>query len=294
MSDYPKTSFELVGSPAVVTGAARGIGFEIGRQLLDRGADLVIFDIDGDGAESARESLSAEFPARTVLSYVGDVAEEADWRACFDLAKAELGVPRILVNDALHNELRPIVRYTVEEWERIFAVISRGTFLGCREIGRRYMEDRLEGPAAVVNISTLNYSIATPGLAAYCAAKASVSQFTKAAAMEFAPLGIRVNAIAPGLVRTPLAERFFGDSPEVPEAFVARTPMGRVGMPIDEARAVVFLAGEAAGWITGVTLNVDGGMHTDGVPDNWELMKGPLGLSDPDPSEWLRLAATES
>jgi 3-oxoacyl-[acyl-carrier protein] reductase len=152
------------------------------------------------------------------------------------------------------------------------------------------MEEELEGPAAVVNISTLNYSIATPGLAAYCAAKASVSQFTKAAAMEFAPLGIRVNAIAPGLTRTPLAERFFGDAPEVPQAFVDHTPMDRVGMPIDQARAAVFLAGEASGWITGVTLNVDGGMHTDGVPDNWELMKGPLGLSDPQPSEWMSQA----
>ena len=287
MSEHPKTSFELVGSPAVVTGGAQGIGFEIGRQLLDHGADLMIFDINGEGAEAARAELSAAFPQRTVLTYEGDVAEEADWRACFDLAKAELGVPRILVNNALHNELRPIVSYTVEEWERIFAVISRGTFLGCREIGRRFMEDGLDGPAAVVNISTLNYTNATPGLAAYSAAKASVSQFTKAAAMEFAPLGIRVNAIAPGLVRTPLAERFFGDSPEVPEAFVARTPMGRVGMPIDEARAAVFLAGEASGWITGITLNVDGGMHTDGVPDNWELMKGPLGLSDPEPWAWL-------
>lgn len=285
--ERPRTSFELVGSPAVVTGGAQGIGFEIGRQLLDHGADLVIFDVDGEGGEAARASLAAEFPQRTVLAHEGDVAEETDWRACFDLAKAELGVPRILVNNALHNELRPIVRYTVEEWERIFAVISRGTFLGCREIGRRYIEDGLEGPAAVVNISTLNYSIATRGLAAYCAAKASVSQFTKAAALEFAPLGIRVNAIAPGLVRTPLAERFFGDSPEVPQAFVERTPMRRVGMPIDEARAAVFLAGEAAGWITGVTLNVDGGMHADGVPDNWDLMKGPLGLSDPDPAEWL-------
>jgi NAD(P)-dependent dehydrogenase (short-subunit alcohol dehydrogenase family) len=282
-----KTSFDLVGSPAVVTGAAQGIGFEIGRQLLDHGADLVIFDINGEGGEGARASLAAEFPERTVLAYEGDVAEEADWRACFDLAKRELGVPRILVNDALHNELRPIARMSVEEWERIFAVISRGTFLGCRELARRFIEDGLEGPAAIVNISTLNYTIPTTGLSAYCAAKASVSQFTKAAAMEFAPLGIRVNAIAPGLVRTPLAERFFGESPEVPEAFVARTPMRRVGMPIDQARAVVFLAGEASGWITGVTLNVDGGMHTDGVPDNWELMKGPLGLSDPEPSEWL-------
>ena len=224
-----KTSFDLVGSPAVVTGAAQGIGYEIGRQLLDHGADLVIFNINGEGGKQARASLAAEFPERRVLAYAGDVAEEDDWRACFDLAKGELGVPRILVNDALHNELRPIVRMSVEEWERIYAVIARGTFLGCREFARRFMEEGLEGPAAIVNISTLNYSIPTTGLSAYCSAKASVSQFTKAAALEFAPLGIRVNAIAPGLVRTPLAERFFGESPEVPEAFVARTPMRRVG-----------------------------------------------------------------
>ncbi len=287
MSENPGTSFDLVGSPGVVTGGAQGIGFEIGRQLLDHGADLVIFDINEEVAAQAHDSLAAEFPQRTVLTHIGDVAEESDWRACFDRTLERLDVPRILVNNAPHNDLRRIVSYTVEEWERIFAVISTGTFLGCREFGRRFIEKGLEGPAAVVNISTLNYSVATPGLAAYCAAKASVSQFTKAAAMEFAPLGIRVNAIAPGLTRTPLAERFFGDSPEVPQAFVDHTPMGRVGMPIDQARAAVFLAGEASGWITGITLNVDGGMHTDGVPDNWEIMKGPLGLSDPQPADWL-------
>ena len=194
--------------------------------------------------------------------------------------------PRILVNNALYNLLSPIVTLPVDEWQRVYDVIARGTFLGTRELGRRFMEQNLTG-GAIVNISTLNYSVATTGLAAYCSSKAAVSQFTKAAALEYAALGIRVNAIAPGLIDTPLARRFLGDQPEVAQAFIDRTPMGRIGQTADMAKVVVFLASQAAGWITGVTLNVDGGMHLEGVPDNWEVMKAPLGMHDPTPADWL-------
>jgi NAD(P)-dependent dehydrogenase (short-subunit alcohol dehydrogenase family) len=280
-------TFELAGSPAIVTGGGRGIGYDIARHLMAAGADVLIFDIDGELAEQAARELTKESGERRAIPFVGDVADEGAHRQAFDLAIAELGMPRVLVNNAAENELRPIVRFSADEWRRIVDVIAGGTFLGTREFGRRYMEQGLSG-GAIVNTSTLNYITVSGGLAAYGAAKAAVSNFTKSAALEFARMNIRVNAICPGLTRTPLAERFFGDAPDVPNAFVDRTPMGRVGRTEDQARVAVFLASEAAAWITGMNVHVDGGAHLVGVPDSWEVMKGPLGLDDPTPAEWQR------
>jgi len=140
----------------------------------------------------------------------------------------------------------------------------------------------------VVNVSTLNYKVPATGLAGYCSAKAALSMFTQVAALEYASKGIRVNAIAPALTDTALARAFFGSSPEVPQAFVANTPLGRIGETEDQAKVVVFLSSRAAAWITGITLVCDGGMHLVGVPDNWALMKGPLGMEDPTPADWTR------
>jgi NAD(P)-dependent dehydrogenase (short-subunit alcohol dehydrogenase family) len=279
----------LVGTPAVVTGAGQGLGYDIARHLMCAGADVLVFELDGDRGAEAAHTLCEEVPGRTALAFTGDVSDEDDVRAGFDLATEAFGVPRIVVNNALYNLLSPIVRLPVDEWQRVFDVVARGTFLGTRELGRRFMENEMSG-GAVINISTLNYSVATTGLAAYCSSKAAVSQFTKAAALEYAPLGVRVNAIAPGLIDTPLARRFFGGQPEVGQAFIDLTPMARIGTTEDMSKVAVFLASDAAGWMTGTTLNVDGGMHLMGVPDNWQVMKGPLGLDDPTPDEWRQPA----
>jgi glucose 1-dehydrogenase len=283
-------TLDLVGTPAIVTGAGQGLGYDTARHLIAAGADVLVFELDGVRAEEAARSLMHDQSGRTAIPFAGDVSNEDDVRAAFDLAIEELGVPGILVNNALYNLLSPIVTLSVDEWQRVYDVVARGTFLGTREFGRRAMEHDLDG-GAIVNISTLNYSIATTGLSAYCSSKAAVSQFTKAAALEYAPLGIRVNAIAPGLIDTPLARRFLGGAPEVEQAFIDVCPLGRVGTTADMARVVVFLASRAAGWITGMTVNVDGGMHMRGVPDNWSLMKGPLGMEDPSPADWLDAAS---
>jgi len=283
----PVPTPKLVGDSAIVTGAAQGIGYGIARHLLAAGANVLVFDLDGEGATDAARALSEEQPERRTVAFAGDVTNEEHVRAAFDLATEELGTPTILVNNAVFNRLNPILRLPLGEWERILRVVATGAFLGTREFGRRFVEQGLtEG--VVINISTLNYAVPATGLAAYCSAKAALSQFTKVAALEFAPLGIRVNAIAPALTDTPLSRSFFGSSPEVPEAFIANTPLGRIGETADQAKVAVFLASEDAAWITGVTLIVDGGMHLVGVPDNWSLMKGPLGMEDPTPAEWQR------
>lgn len=283
----PSAILELVGTPAVVTGGAQGIGYDIARHLLAAGADVLIYDINREGAEQAARSLSDEYPQRRALAFAGDVTDEAQMRAAFDLADRELGTPQILVNNALYQCADLIVRLPAHEWQRVFDVIVKGAFIGTRELGRRFMEEGRTG-GAIVNVSSLNYAVPATALSAYCSAKAALSQFTKVAALEYAPLGIRVNAIAPGLTDTELARAFFGSSPEVPQAYVRNTPLGRVGGTADQATVAMFLASEAAAWITGITLVVDGGLHLLGVPDNWPLFKGPLGRDDPIPADWQR------
>jgi NAD(P)-dependent dehydrogenase (short-subunit alcohol dehydrogenase family) len=277
---------QLVGTSAVVTGAGRGVGYAVASHLMAVGADVLVYELDPDRARDAAAQLCAEHPSARALAFPGDVTDEAAMRAAFELASEAFGPPRILVNNALYQYPDLIVRMPVHEWERVFGVVATGTFLGTREFGRHFMEHGLHG-GSIVNISTLNYTAPASLLAAYCSAKAAVSQFTQVAALEYASLGIRVNAIAPGLVNTELAAGFFGSSPEVPAAFVRNTPLGRIGEPADQADVAVFFASTASAWITGVTLVVDGGLHLLGVPDNWELFKGPLGKTDPTPADWL-------
>ena len=277
---------ELVGTSAIVTGAGQGIGYAIAGHLMAAGADVLVYEIDPDRARDAVGRLTAEYPSQQAVAFAGDVTDEAAMRAAFELASESFGPPRILVNNALYQYPELIVRMPVHEWERVFGVIATGTFLGTREFGRHFMEHGLEG-GSIINISTLNYTAPASLLAPYCSAKAAVSQFTQVAALEYAPLGIRVNAIAPGLVNTELAAGFFGASPEVPDAFVRNTPLARIGEPADQADVAVFLASTASAWVTGITLVVDGGLHLLGVPDNWELFKGPLGKAEPTPADWL-------
>jgi NAD(P)-dependent dehydrogenase (short-subunit alcohol dehydrogenase family) len=280
------TQFKLVGNSAIVTGGGQGIGYDIASHLMAAGANVLIYEIDADRAEAAAGRLSSEHPSQRALAFAGDVTDETAMRAAFEFATESFGSPRILVNNALYQYADLILRLPVREWERVFGVIATGTFVGTREFGRHFMEHGLVG-GAIVNISTLNYTAPATMLAAYCSAKAAVSQFTNAAALEFASMGIRVNAIAPGLVNTELSAGFLGESPEVPAAFVRNTPLARVGETGDQAQVAVFLSSTAAAWITGVTLLVDGGLHLVGVPDNWELFKGPLGRTDPTPADWL-------
>jgi len=278
-------TFPLVGTSAIVTGSGQGIGYDIARHLMRAGADVLVYDINGEVGEPAAEALTQEFPGRRAVAFVGDVASEDDMREAFDLAIAELGMPRILVNNAGISDLRPIVRLSVAEWRRVFDVCAMGTFLGTRELARRYMEEGLTG-AAVISTSSLNFQFPSEGLGHYVAAKAAVSQFTKQAALELAPLEIRANAIAPGVIATPLAASYILGDENVKKGFIDRTPLGRFGRTEDIARVAVFLASEAAGWITGETIRVDGGAHMRGLPNYWQDMAPVLGLPEVTPGEW--------
>ena len=190
--------------------------------------------------------------------------------AALDAAAERFGTPQIIANNAGWASMAPIAELPVEDWDRIFAVCTKGVFLGTKAFAKRAIAAGL--PGAIVNTSSLNAEAATDGLAHYCAAKAAVSQLTKVAAAELAPSGVRVNAVAPGITRTPMSEGGFLAG-RMGEEFIAHTPMGRFGEPEDIARAVAFLASDDAGWVTGVTLPVDGGGHIRGLQNYWATMQ---------------------
>jgi 3-oxoacyl-[acyl-carrier protein] reductase len=254
----------LVGDSAIVTGGAQGIGLGIARELIARGASVVLFDLNEDAVNEAAASLE---PGKAV-GFAGSVTAAADWSAAFDQAGESFGPATILANNAGWASMALIEDLEESDWDQCMDVCAKGAFLGTKEFARRNQE----GPGAIVNTSSLNAEAATDGLAHYCAAKAAVSQLTKVAAAELAPRGIRVNAVAPGITRTPMSEGGFLAG-RMGEEFIAHTPMGRFGEPEDIARAVAFLASEDAGWVTGVTLPVDGGGHIRGLQNYWATMQ---------------------
>ena len=260
----------LVGTSAVVTGAGRGMGRRIAQRLMDAGANVTIFEFDGEQAERTAAELSAESTNGTrAIAQAGSVASADDVVAAYDAATAAFGLPQLLVNNAGTAAMTLIVDTPEEDWDSVFDVCAKGTFLCTREHARRLLPTGQGG--AIVNISSVNYQAATEGVAHYCAAKAAISQFTKVAALEFAPGNIRVNAVAPGLTRTPMSEGGFLGG-RMGEEFIAHTPLGRFGETEDIARVVVFLCSDDSQWITGATIPVDGGGHIRGLHNYWATM----------------------
>ncbi|MCW2953728.1 MAG: short-chain dehydrogenase/reductase [Conexibacter sp.] len=261
---------DLIGTSAVVTGAGQGMGRQIARRLMQHGADVLVFELNGDVAARTAQELSAETDgAARAIAHAGSVADTADVDAAFEAATAAFGTPQLLVNNAGVASMSLIVDMPAEDWDLVLDVCAKGPFLCTQAAARRLIAAGL--PGAIVNISSINYAAATDGLAHYCAAKAAVSQFTKVAAAELAPSAIRVNAIAPGLTRTPMSEGGFLDG-RMGEEFIAHTPMGRFGEPDDIARVAAFLCSEDSGWITGATVPVDGGGHIRGLHNYWATM----------------------
>jgi NAD(P)-dependent dehydrogenase (short-subunit alcohol dehydrogenase family) len=181
-------------SVAVVTGAAKGIGFTIAQTLLESGSSVLVFDLDADAAKGAVDRLSADHGDRVGIS-VGSVTSSDDLNAAFDTAEAELGPVDVLVNNAGFTGIVPIIDMEEKDWTAVMSVLTTGPFLGTQILARRVIARG--GTACVVNTSSVNYRSATEGMAHYCSGKAAVSMFTQVAAAELGRHGIRVNAVAP-------------------------------------------------------------------------------------------------
>lgn len=250
----------LDGKVALVTGGAAGIGAGIVERFVEAGASVAIFDIR---AEVARETAERLRSGGSVLALAGDVANEEDARSSVERTVAHFGALDILVNNAGIDFTCPIVEQTAESWDRVLAVNLRGAFLFSK-----YAIPRMQGRGGVIlNISSVRAFVSYPGGAAYDASKAALVGFTRTLALDHGKDGIRVNAICPGYIHTPMLEDWLksaSDREETLRQVLAAHPLGRIGTPRDVAEAALFLASDAASFITGAALIVDGGMSTAG------------------------------
>jgi len=263
MSEAPPSIASLVdlrGRVAVVTGGAVGIGYAIASRLAEAGAVVTIADADGESAAIAAKELTDRGLEANSVS--GDVSDAADVAVMFERAAGYDQRVDILVNNAGIYPFVPALEESLETFNRVLAVNLQGTFL-CSQQAARLMIAK-GGGGRIINITSVDaLHPSSIGLAHYDASKHGVWGFTKNLALELAPHGIWVNAIAPGGIATPGATAPQGagvDPLLVQQQFAARVPMGRMGDPDDIGRAALFLASDLASYITGAQLVVDGGL----------------------------------
>lgn len=253
------------GQVAVVTGAASGIGLAIASRLIAEGATVVGGDINADRLREAGAALGDRFVGR-----VGDVTVEADCEALVASAVDRFGRLDLAFNVAGGNRPGYIVDQSEADWSFVIDMCLKGVFLGMKHQARQMMR---QGGGAIVNIASLNAHVPMYAGAAYSTAKAGVEMLTKNGALEWADRGIRVNAVLPGLVETPLTRPHFQDPARL-AAFHARIPMGRPAQPAEIAGPALFLASPDASYVSGASLLVDGAWAVSGYPD-MRAFRGP-------------------
>jgi NAD(P)-dependent dehydrogenase (short-subunit alcohol dehydrogenase family) len=227
----------LANRVVLVTGAASGIGREVAERFAREGARVTSFDRSGD------------------VAVVGDVRSPAEVERAIDHVVTSEGRIDVLVNSAGVREIGDVYTMPTDEWDNVIAVNLSGTFYCCQAAARRMRET---GGGAIVNISSVGGLIGLARRPAYTAAKHGVIGLTKSLARDLGPAGIRVNAICPGLIRTPLTEPYFAEA-AFEEGLRATIPQGRAGVAADVADAALYLASDQSAYVTGIALTVDGG-----------------------------------
>ncbi len=252
----PLVSFE--GRSALVTGAASGIGLAIATRLAALGARVALADRDATRLGAAAAALGGQ-----AVAIVGDIGDEAGVARLVGEAVEALGTIDILVNNA--GVFEPIARtidQRLEDWQRVMDINLRGVYLMSRDVARHILGRR--GAGAFVNIASVAGLDAIPSSNAYGVSKAAVIHLTRTMAGEWAGKGLRVNCVAPGFIETPMAFEMFADKHVDRAQIERRLPMRRLGDADEIAAAVAFLASDAASYITGAILPVDGGWFANG------------------------------
>lgn len=249
----------LDGRTAVVIGGTSGIGRALAHGLAEAGADVVCTSRRREQVDAAAREI--EQLGRRSLRATSDVSDRGSLEELLAACTAEFGKVDILVNSAGITKRTPTVELAEEDWTAILETNLTGTLRACQVFGRHMVEN---GYGRIINIASLSTFVSLFEVAAYSASKAAVASLTKSLAIEWAKRGVNVNAIAPGVFRTALNQKLLDETPRGQE-FLTRTPMGRFGDVTELAGAAVFLASEAASFVTGEILVVDGGFLASGV-----------------------------
>ncbi|HEY0431621.1 MAG TPA: 3-oxoacyl-ACP reductase family protein [Pyrinomonadaceae bacterium] len=253
------SSFDLNGKVALVTGSSSGIGRAAAEALAANGAQVAInFHHNEAGAEAARAKIVAGGGSAIVVQ--ADVTQASQVQRLVEQTVSELGPIDILVNNAgsLVERLR-ILELTEERWDEVIDLNLKSAFLCSKAVAASMMERKT---GAIINVSSIaGRNGGALGSIHYSAAKGGVITFTKGLAKELAPFGVRVNAISPGVIDTPYHEQF--SSPEMMKTYAGMIPLGRVGTPAEVGKVICFLASDAASYLAGETVEINGGMFMD-------------------------------
>ncbi len=244
--------YNFTGKTAVITGGAQGIGKEISKRFTRANANIVIIDISKEKLDQTIKELANE---RTkVKAYQVDITDAEKLDIVVNEIKSEFSSIDILVNNAGITRDALLLRMKEQDWDAVIDVNLKGTFLCTQKFARIMMKQR---SGKIINIASIIGQIGNPGQANYAASKAGIIAFTKSVAKELASRNINVNAVAPGFIKTEMTDKL---PAEIVEKYKAKIPLDRFGIPEDVAEIVLFLASEQANYITGETINVDGGI----------------------------------
>jgi meso-butanediol dehydrogenase/(S,S)-butanediol dehydrogenase/diacetyl reductase len=253
---------------AVITGGGSGLGRVLARRFAAEGSSVIVADVVGHSATAVADEIS-EAGGRS-LAHTTDVTDATDVEAMVETAREAFGPVQILVNNAARATDADFLDLSEETWEEDVAITLKGPFLCSQAVLADMTENR---SGVILNIASVN-ALTYFGNEAYSAAKAGILSLTRSLAVRYGPFGVRVNAIAPGTLRTPAWEQRRQKDPEVLERVSRWYPLGRVGEPKDVAGAALFLASDEASWISGAVLPVDGGLTAGNLQMAQEIVIG--------------------